>query len=176
MIKLNSVIDAILTRRSIRSFTDRAISDEDLALIAKCAVYAPSARNRQLWNFTVVHDKTSIKKLAAATARAIGADESYNFYAPDAIIIASAPRDYQFAREDCSCALQNIFLAAHSLGIGSVWINQLCDCSDDAGVRALLTEFGVPCDNTVRGTAALGYPKANAPVMNKNESNVNFAK
>ncbi len=172
---MNNVIDAILTRRSIRAFADKQISTEDLELIAKCAVYAPSARNRQLWNFTVVHDKAKIQKLAKVTGKAIGADPSYDFYSPDALIIASAPRDYQFGREDCSCALQNIFLAAHSLGIGSVWINQLCDCCDDPEVRAVLGELGVPADNFVRGTASLGYPAMQAPDLKKNESNINFA-
>ena len=174
MINLNNVIDALLSRRSIRSFDERRISDEDLKLIAKCAIYAPSARNRQLWNFTVVHNKEKIEKLARVIGKAVGADPSYNFYGPDALIIASAPRDYSFGREDCSCAMENIFLAAHSLGIGSVWINQLCDVSDVHEVRQALDELGVPHENIIRGTAALGYSATKAPEMIKNEEVINF--
>ncbi|MBQ3099538.1 MAG: nitroreductase family protein [Clostridia bacterium] len=173
---MNSVIEAILTRRSVRAFSDKPISNEDLSLIAKCAVYAPCARNRQLWNFAVVNDRDTIAKLAKATAAAIGADPSYNFYAPNALIIASAPRDSRFGTEDCSCALQNIFLAAHSLSIGSVWINQLCDCYDDPDVRAVLSEAGVPADNAVHGMAALGYPSSPVSQMTKDESNIVFKK
>ena len=174
MIAMNSVIETILTRRSVRSFSDKAISSEDLSIIAKCAVYAPCARNRQLWNFAVINNRDTIARLAKATAKAIGADQSYNFYAPTALIIASAPRDYNFGREDCSCALQNIFLAAHSLSIGSVWINQLCDCYDHPEVRAILNEVGVPDDNAVHGMAALGYPAAPVTQQTKNENNIIF--
>jgi nitroreductase len=59
--------------------------------------------------------------------------------------------------EDNACALENIFLAAHSLGIGSVWINQLRHCCDEAEVRAILEEWGIPEDHVVYGIAALGY-------------------
>lgn len=173
---MNSVIEAILTRRSVRAFSDKPISEEDLALIAKCAIYAPCARNRQVWNFAVVNDRDTIAKLAMATSKAIGADPSYNFYAPSALIIASAPRDYRFGREDCSCALQNIFLAAHSLSIGSVWINQLCDCYDDPDVREILSKVGVPTDNIVHGMAALGYHSAPVTQQIKNEDNITFKK
>jgi len=173
---MNSVIDALLTRRSVRAFSDKNISEEDLKLIAKCAVYAPCARNRQLWHFTIVNDGDRIARLASVTAKAIGADPSYNFYAPNALIVASAPRDSRFGREDCACALQNIFLAAHSLSIGSVWINQLCDCCDDPDVRAVLTELGVPEDDLVNGMAALGYPAAPVNQQTKNEDNIIFKK
>ena len=49
-------------------------------------------------------------------------------------------------------------LAAHSFGIGSVWINQLRTLCDDPEVRALLDEFEIPSDHVVYGMAALGYP------------------
>ena len=171
---MNDVIEAILARRSIRAFKEKRISDDDLKIIAKCAIHAPSARNRQLWNFTVVHNKEKISRLAGIIGKAVGADPSYNFYGPDAIIIASAPRDYTFGREDCSCAMQNIFLVAQSLGIGSVWINQLCDVSDEPEVRAALDELGVPHDNIVRGTAALGYAANDAAQIIKNEEAISF--
>jgi nitroreductase len=63
-------------------------------------------------------------------------------------------------RDDCACALQTIFLAAHALGVGSVWINQLRHVCDEAKVRDLLTAYGVPTTHKVYGCAALGYPAA----------------
>lgn len=166
---MNNVIQAILSRRSVREFTDRRIADEDLALIAKCAVNAPSARNQQKWHFTVVHDSKAISSLA----KAVGAGDGYCFYSPDALIIASAARDYTFGTQDCACALENIFLAAHALGIGSVWINQLCGTSDEKLIRKELDALGVPADDVVYGVAALGYPAENlAPRPNKDESKI----
>ena len=51
-----------------------------------------------------------------------------------------------------------LFLAAHSLGIGSVWINQLQDVCDVPAIRQVLDELGIPADHVVYGMAALGYP------------------
>ncbi|MDO4296209.1 MAG: nitroreductase family protein, partial [bacterium] len=53
----------------------------------------------------------------------------------------------------------NIFLAAQSFGVGSVWINQLNNISETPRIRALLKEFGVPDNHVVYGLAALGYAK-----------------
>lgn len=62
-----------------------------------------------------------------------------------------------------------MFLAAHSLGIGSVWINQLKDICDEVEIRQYLQEVGVPDDHEVYGVAALGYAvnKPNQEVVKK---------
>ena len=75
--------------------------------------------------------------------------------------------DKWWAGMDCACALENIFLAAKSLGIGSCWINQLGQTCDDPDVRAFLTKLGVPESHKVYGCAALGYAPADAPVKEK---------
>lgn len=154
----NAVIETLLTRRSVRAFTDRPISREDLETIAQTAIYAPSGMGRQTWQFTVVADTAKIQKLAAVIERELGR-EGYNMYCPTAIIIPSNEKETPYGREDNACALENIFLAAHSLGIGSVWINQLNQISERPAVRALLKEFGVPDSHVVYGIAALGYAK-----------------
>ena len=58
--------------------------------------------------------------------------------------------------EDNACALENIFLAAHSFCIGSVWINQLRDICEEEEVRDILTDWGIPENHQVFGMAALG--------------------
>ena len=78
-------------------------------------------------------------------------------YEPQTIIITSNLRDSRFGIDDNACALENIFLAAHAFGIGSVWINQLRDACDDPDVRRMLTSYGIPDDHTAYGIAALGY-------------------
>ena len=57
---------------------------------------------------------------------------------------------------DCACAMENMMLAAHSMGLGTVWSNQLKDTCGDAGVRKLLTAFGVPEDHDVYACCAIG--------------------
>ncbi len=153
----NPVIENILSRRSVRSFTKQEISNEDISIILQAAIHAPSANNRQLWRFTVQRDKVFLKKLAEQIAAERDMSDPYDFYSPDTLILVSAPKDYAFALQDCSCAIQNIFLAASSLGIGSVWINQLLGICDKKLIRALLDEMDMPADHDVIACAALGY-------------------
>ena len=156
---MNEVIRNIKNRRSVRAFSDRVIEKELLLEIADCARYAPSGMNGQPWNFCVVQDKSIIKELALCIEKDLGR-ENYDFYGPDALIIVSCDRDSRFELLDGSCALQNIFLAAASLGIGSVWINQLRNTCDSEECRKVLNRLGVPSNYRVVGTAALGYPAA----------------
>lgn len=78
-------------------------------------------------------------------------------YQPEILIIPSNQRDNPHGKEDNACAMENIFLAAHSLGIGSVWINQLQGICDEPSIREILNDFGIPADHIVYGMAALGY-------------------
>ena len=153
---MNEVIRNLLTRRSVRKFTNKKISREELDILLKVALAAPSGMNKQTWQFTLVDDKEKIQKLAEEVGKAMDR-ENYDIYKPAALIIPSNLRDSAWGMEDNACALENIFLAAHSLGIGSVWINQLRHCCDVPAVRAILTEWGIPEDHVVYGIAALGY-------------------
>ena len=159
---MNEVIKNLLTRRSVRAFTSERIPREDLELILKTAIYAPSGHNMQTWRFTAVTDRKKIQELAALIGRKIGR-EDYDFYDPAAIILPSNEKTSRWGVEDDACALENIFLAAHSLGIGSVWINQLRDLCDDPEIRALLSSWDIPEDHVVYGLAALGYAAAEPP-------------
>lgn len=156
---MNEVIRNIKNRRSVRSFSDRVIEKELLCEIADCARYAPSGMNGQPWNFCVVQNPEIIAQLAACVEKGLDR-KGYDFYGPNALIIVSCDRDSRFELQDGSGALQNIFLAAASLGIGSVWINQLRNVCDDEDCRRLLTGLGIPENFRVVGTAALGYPAA----------------
>ncbi len=171
---MNEALQNVLSRRSIRAFTEQEIPHETLALIAEAANQAPSAMNRQLNQYTVVADRAKIEKLAAAMRKALGKAD-YNFYKPAALILCTAPRTSRLGVDDCACAMENIFLAANALGIGSVWINQVRDVCDTPEVRAVLTEFGVPADHISHGTAALGYAAAPAAPMHKREDAIVWA-
>lgn len=153
---MNETINTILTRRSIRNFTKEPISDEILKDLVNAGMHAPSAMCRKTWKFTVVTNIEIIKKLSNTIARVLNR-MGYDMYKPVAIIIPSNDRDNKFGREDNACALQNIFLAAHSYGVGSVWINQLNDLCDEPEIRTILDEIEIPSNHVVYGIAALGY-------------------
>lgn len=149
-------METILTRRSIRSFEKKPIPEEDMKQIVDAALHAPSAMGRQTWKFTVVMNREKIQQLARAAGKVLGR-EDYDMYSPEALIIPSNSKESRFGRDDNACAMENIFLAAHSLGIGSIWINQLHGICDEPAVREVLREFGIPDDHVVYGLAALGY-------------------
>lgn len=91
----NAVLDNILTRRSCRAYTDRPVSKEDLDTILKAAIYAPSGMSRQSWQFTVIRKKENIQELAKVVRETLNRPESYNFYDPDVIILASNEKTIQ---------------------------------------------------------------------------------
>jgi len=112
-------IEALLTRRSIRKFTNKPVTDDQLQTILKAAMYAPSAGNQQPWEFLVITDRAMLNRIPDAHPYAKMA-----LTAQIAILVcANASR---FSKEpmwsqDCSAATQNILLAAHAQGLGAVW-------------------------------------------------------
>ena len=154
---MNETMNTILTRRSTRKFLNRPIPEEELQQIIQAALHAPSGMGRQTWQFTAVKNRGKIQELAAVIRKVLHRD-GYDMYQPEVIIIPSNDRESPFGREDDACAMENMFLAAHSLGIGSVWINQLQDVCDVPAIRQVLDELGIPADHVVYGMAALGYP------------------
>ena len=159
---MNETMKTILTRRSIRKFSQKLIPENILKDVAEAGMHAPSAMCRKTWRFTVVTNADIIQRLASAIANVIGR-EGYDMYKPTALVIPSNERDNIFGREDNACALQNIFLAAKSYGVGSVWINQLTNNCDIPEIREILNEMGVPENHIVYGLAALGYADSSVP-------------
>lgn len=155
---MNEVIGAILDRRSCRSFIQEPVSMDTVRILLDCALAAPSGMGYQTWKFIAVVNQEKIQRLAAAVGAALKRGAYYNMYRPQVLIITSNLRESKYRQVDNACAMENIYLACHGLGLGCVWINQLQDCYDDPAVRAILTEFGVPEDHGVYGCAAIGYP------------------
>ena len=153
---MNDVIKTILNRRSSRAFSDRNISREDLELIVSAGMHAPSGKNLQKWKFTVVQRQDIISEIAQVLEKALSRP-GYDLYKPNALILVSNEETNPHGVSDCSCALENIFLAAESLGIGSVWLNQFKGICNEPEVRAVLDKLNVPKDHVVIGVAALGY-------------------
>lgn len=155
---MNATMENILTRRSVRSFEEKEIPREELEQIAKAAIYAPSGQNKQTWKITVVTDRNKIQALAKAVGEKLGRT-GYDMYSPQVLVIPSNARENHHSQDDNACAMENIMLAAHSLGIGSVWINQVRDVCDTPEVRSILKEWEIPDSHVIFGIAALGYAK-----------------
>jgi nitroreductase len=170
---MNEIIENIMSRRSCREFTDKNIKKEDLDLILKAAINAPSGMNKQTWQFTVISNKTKITELCQLIEKLLDR-ESYNMYNPKVLILASNNKENVNGLADCACALQNMFLAATSIGIGSCWINQLRTICDENEIRDYLDKIKIPNSHKVWGIAALGYPAGQLKVKEKDSSKIVF--
>ncbi len=116
------VLENIFNRSSIRSYSDKEIDNSTLTKLIKAGMAAPTAGNKQPWEFIVVTDQAILQKLS-----------EYNPYAkmvakaPAAIVVCGnlakgfSGIEEQFWIQDTSAASQNILLSAHSLGLGAVW-------------------------------------------------------
>ncbi|MDR1536094.1 MAG: nitroreductase [Planctomycetota bacterium] len=167
---MNEVIKAILERRSVRAYRDDPVERAHLEEIVRAGLYAPSARNTQAWHVSVVRDRAKIEELGRELKAAIirGRVEQYlalanspeyrmGFGAPVFMIVSADPDDSPCPKQDSALVLGNMFLAAHSLGVGSCWVNQLCPVTDDPAFRQKLDGLGVPPSHKVYGAAAFGY-------------------
>lgn len=113
------VFDAMLTRRSIRKYTDEAVSEQDVQRILDASMMAPSAGNAQPWQFVVVRDREKLNRAGDIHPYASMAKK-----APLGILVCGdlSLEKYQgFWVQDCSAAVQNMLLAIHGLGLGGVW-------------------------------------------------------
>ena len=119
--KENDVLRAIRGRRSVIRFTDAPVSDEQVDTILEAGRWAPSYINSQPWEFIVVRDKGLKARLAEVLKRVTLAWHGFA-QAPVLVAVAVDPtRDPSHCVEDGAAAVQNMALAAHSLGLASFW-------------------------------------------------------
>ncbi len=141
-------IEFLLSRRSIRKFKPEPIPKETLLKIVDVARYAPSARNSQPWEFIIITDKDTIKKLSKT--RGLASKPLEGATAAIAVITdpSISPNTHMI---DGACATMYILLAAHALGLGAVWINAL----DHSEMKRILK---IPENKFLLCIIALGYP------------------
>ena len=169
---MNEIIRTIIERRSIRGFSEKPIPREDLELIIQCGRYAPNSWNNQSYLVTVIQDKTVIRKLAEITQKYLdGPLEDYLFFGSSSIIIVSDKRDNLVRLADAGCVLENMFIAAQSMGIGSVWINQFFTLSEKEEVIGFFETLQIPREYIVCGIGAFGYANV-SPKMRELKSKV----
>ena len=95
-------------------------------MILKCGYYAPSGHNLQTWQFTVIEKAEDIARLKEAAEKA-SKENNVNFYGwenPKVLVLVSNDNRNPLGCQDASNASENMMLAAHSLGLGSIWIHR----------------------------------------------------
>lgn len=137
----NAVLDAIRDRRSIRGYLQTQLTDAQLRAILDAALQAPSARNTQPWHFSVVQDAALIRAFEDDYLRIVceklpegqrgrAEDPLFRlFYGAPTVVFISTPTQppTAFSAVDCGIAVENMALAAHALGLGSVIVGMARD-------------------------------------------------
>ncbi len=170
---MNEILNTIISRRSIRKFKPEQIKNEELQTILEAGKYAPSAKNQQPWHFTVIQNKEMLNKINEACkdvlikthnerfeqlSKEVDAKNISVMHNTPTLIIVSGDRNATAPQIDCALAIQNMSLAAESLGIGSCWIYAIYHLySDTQGKDFLINKGIIPEGYVFTGSCAFGY-------------------
>ena len=177
---MNETLQHLLNRRSIKIFKETQVPKEALLSILEAARYAPCGMGRQEWHFTAVRSAEALKALnetAKGILLQLAEDETatvalrnqakhyidkpdFNFFyhAPTLVIVTNSKDPaVSFPQADSAAAIENMLIAAQSLGIASCWINLLTRMNDFPEIRSLFTKWGIPEGDRCYGCVALGY-------------------
>jgi nitroreductase len=161
------IIEAIITRRSIRRFSERPIADSVLQSLFETVRMSPSWANMQCWRFITIKDTASKEKISELTyVEAFFSPKGYKANpakkglaeAPVVIVACADPAQsgelwgQSYYMTDIGIAAQSLMLAAHSMGLGTVFVGVF----QEEQLRMLLN---IPSQIRIVGLFPLGYPR-----------------
>ena len=181
-----NLLEAIHTRRSVRSYAPRRVDEATIRALLQAAVHAPSAMNTQPWGFAVVQDAAQLKRysdrakasLAAHEAehpesgryRALLANEDFNiFYDAGTLVVIAVLERGPFAEADAWLAAENLMLAACDVGLGSCCIGFAMAVLNEPATKA---ELRIPEAGVAVAPIILGYPSNPPDAVPRNEPRV----
>lgn len=159
---MNDVIKAMMERRSCRKYKPEQIKDEDLQAILEAGKYAATGHGWQSPKMVVIQNPEMIAKLSKWNADILGV-KSDPFYGAPTVILVLADATKPTAVQDGSLVMGNLMLAAHSLGLGSCWINRAREEFETQEGKALLKQWGIEGDYIGIGHCVIGYPDGILP-------------
>lgn len=142
-----NAIEALQTRRSIRTYSDQPVARPLIEEIVDCARMAPTAMNDQPWDFVVLTNKADLASIPPMLGHA-------QFIANAAFAVLVFSRGTQYAVEDCSAATENLLIAAAAHGLGSCWVAG----TQQPYAAAVAKAFGAPEDRQLIAICSFGYP------------------
>ncbi len=184
-ISTNETLKVIKTRRSIRAFKTDQVKEADLQAVIEAGLYAPSGMNKQTWHITVIQDKKILDKMTdmfISLAKKSGKGPASKnpkfriFYGAPTGIVVSAEENMQYAPVDCAAAVENMLIAAESLGLGAGWEQMNMPLFDGDQGKELIKELGIPDGYKPIYTFALGYKDENPQPQPRRENTVNYVR
>ena len=155
-------LTAIKSRRSMRSFKADQVDPKLLDVVLEAGTYSPTGKGGQSPQIVVVQDEETRSQLSRMNAEVMGVDKDPYYGAPT-IILVLAPGDIVTWVEDASCVLTCMMLAAHDVGLASVWIHRERQMFASDEGKKLLEKWGLPGNLEGVGSIALGYAAVDLP-------------
>lgn len=152
-----NTMEAILSRRSVRQYSDEQVTDEHLEQILKAGKYAASGMNRKVWHFVVVQNPELLAELTKTVGEAKNKEAPF-FNAKTVILVFCDAVVSTTPIEDGTLVLANMMLAATELGVGTCWVNANKMYKDDK-YNAFKDKIRPKENYDLIGTITVGYPK-----------------
>ena len=160
---MNETMQTLLARRSIRRYKPEQIREEELDQILQAGLYAPSGKNRQSTILVVVQNPDTLARMSAMNAAVLGKPGTDPFFGAPTCVVVLAEAGSSNAVKDGSVVLENMMIAARSLGIGSCWVNRAQEVLEKEAGLAMLQEWGLNGEYVGVGNCVLGYPDGPQP-------------
>lgn len=161
---MNEIIQAMKERRSIRRFKSEMPAKKELEQIIEAGLYAASGKGRQAVITVAVTDQKVRDRLSTANCRIGGWEEGFDpFYGAPVILIVLADKNWATHVYDGSLVMGNMMLAAHSLGLGSIWIHRAKEEFETGEWQQLLADLGIEGEWEGIGHCAVGYVDGEIP-------------
>lgn len=155
---MNEVIDAMKKRRSVRKFKSDMPPKSDIEQIIEAGLYAASGKNMQSAKIIAITDKTLRDEISVLNCKIGGWDEGFDpFYNAPVILLVIADKSFPTSIYDGSLVMGNLMLAAHSLGLGSIWIHRAKEECETPEIKKLLADLGIEGEWEGIGHCAVGY-------------------
>ena len=185
----NETLNMIKQRRSIRNYNPEQIKEEELQAVLESGLYAPYAWETGK-HFTVIQNKEMLERLnhlaketmkqsESEDLRKMGNSEEYHcmYHAPTLIIISGNEKAPIPVHAECAAALQNLLVAAESMGLGTCWLYSVIMAFDSPQGSELLKELQIPEGYKPYYSTTLGYKKDSVVnVPEKNRNNITYIK
>jgi nitroreductase len=151
-------LDAIMSRRSIRRYSDEPVTPVQIETVLRAAQAAPSANNQQPWRFIVLTERDTLAAAAATSPYArMLTDAAFG------IVVCGDTHDLKSPgmwQQDCAAAVENALLAAHAIGLGGVWLGYYPKMERVELLKELL---GIPDSVEPMAILSIGHPAEQKP-------------
>lgn len=154
---MNEVLENIRNRRSVRKYKEDMVSKEIIEKIVEAGTYAPTGMNKQTPIIIAVTNKELRDKMSKLNAKVMGREETDPFYGAPVVLVVLASKEYHTYIYDGSLVMQNLMLAASSLGVGSCWIHRAKEVFESEEGKAILKELGIEGEYEGIGNCVIGY-------------------